>query len=160
MASLTQWTWVWADSGTGKPGVLQSMGLQRAGHSWVTEQQHSQWPKFINRKKRQRKADPETLGGEETEVVPQKGAAEETKDQHHWFHTVCYLSTYLRMENFALYLEYLFHFNPLWYINLFHLKFLFVKLLLGFRVIQTQMAPSPQFSIYNTLLTSISFLRG
>ena len=32
MASLTQWTWVWANSGrqwrTGKPGVLQSMGLQ------------------------------------------------------------------------------------------------------------------------------------
>ena len=32
MASLTQWTWVWASSGsrwwTGKPGVLQSMGLQ------------------------------------------------------------------------------------------------------------------------------------
>ena len=30
MASLTQWTWIWADSGrlwiTGKPGVLQSMG--------------------------------------------------------------------------------------------------------------------------------------
>ena len=33
MASLTQWTWVWANSGrywrTGKPGVLQSMGSQR-----------------------------------------------------------------------------------------------------------------------------------
>ena len=32
MASLTQWTWVWASSGrqwkTGKPWVLQSMGLQ------------------------------------------------------------------------------------------------------------------------------------
>ena len=36
-------TWVWADSGTewktGKPGVLQSMGLQRVGHNLVTEQQ-------------------------------------------------------------------------------------------------------------------------
>ena len=42
MASLTQWTWVWASSGrwwTGKPGVLQSMGLQRVGHDWATEQQ-------------------------------------------------------------------------------------------------------------------------
>ena len=33
MASLTQWTWVWARSGswwwTGRPGVLQSTGLQR-----------------------------------------------------------------------------------------------------------------------------------
>ena len=32
MASLTEWTWVWASSGiwwwTGKPGVLQSMGSQ------------------------------------------------------------------------------------------------------------------------------------
>ena len=43
MASLTQWTWVWASSGrwwrTGKPVVLQSMGLQRVRHDWVTEQQ-------------------------------------------------------------------------------------------------------------------------
>ena len=40
-ASLTQWTWVWGSSGswwwTGKPGMLQSMGLQRVGHDWVTE---------------------------------------------------------------------------------------------------------------------------
>ena len=43
MASLTQCTWVWANSGrswrTGKPGVLQSMGSQRVRHNWVTEQQ-------------------------------------------------------------------------------------------------------------------------
>ena len=43
MASLTQWTWVWANSGrwwrTGKPGTLQFMGLQRVRHNWVTEQQ-------------------------------------------------------------------------------------------------------------------------
>ena len=35
MASLTDWTWVWANSRrrwrTGKTGVLQSMGLQRVG---------------------------------------------------------------------------------------------------------------------------------
>ena len=41
MASLTRWTWVWASSGswwrTGKPGMLQSMGLQKVGHDWVTE---------------------------------------------------------------------------------------------------------------------------
>ena len=40
MASLTQWTWVWVNSGswwwTGRPGVLQSMGSQRVGHHWVT----------------------------------------------------------------------------------------------------------------------------
>ena len=29
MASLTQWTWVWASSRTGKPGLLQSIGSQR-----------------------------------------------------------------------------------------------------------------------------------
>ena len=41
MASTTQWTWVWASSGSWwwirKPGVLQSMGLQRVRHDWVTE---------------------------------------------------------------------------------------------------------------------------
>jgi len=41
MASVTRWTWIWASSRswwwTGKPGVLQSMGLQRVGHDWVTE---------------------------------------------------------------------------------------------------------------------------
>ena len=41
MASPTQWIWVWASSGswwwTGKPCVLQSTGLQRVGHDWVTE---------------------------------------------------------------------------------------------------------------------------
>ena len=41
MASLTWWTWVWASSRswwwTGKSGVLQSMGSQRAGHDWATE---------------------------------------------------------------------------------------------------------------------------
>ena len=40
MASPTHWTWVWASSGrwrrTGKPGVLQSVGSQRAGHDWTT----------------------------------------------------------------------------------------------------------------------------
>ena len=41
MASPTRWTWVWASSGncwwTGRPGVLQSMGLQRVRHDWATE---------------------------------------------------------------------------------------------------------------------------
>ena len=41
MASPTWWTWVWASSRswwwTEKPGVLQSMGLQRVGKDWVTE---------------------------------------------------------------------------------------------------------------------------
>ena len=42
MASPTQWTWVWVNSGswrwTGRPGLLQSMGSQRVGHdSGLTE---------------------------------------------------------------------------------------------------------------------------
>ena len=41
MASPTQWTWVWVSSRswwwTGKPDVLQSMGLERVRHDWVTE---------------------------------------------------------------------------------------------------------------------------
>ena len=39
--TLTQWTWVWASSGswwwTGKPGVLQFMGSQKVGHDSETE---------------------------------------------------------------------------------------------------------------------------
>ena len=41
MASLTWWTWVWANSRswwwTGRPGVLRFMGLQRVGHDWATK---------------------------------------------------------------------------------------------------------------------------
>ena len=41
LASPTQWTWVWTNSRrwwrTGKPGMLQSMGLQRVRHDWATE---------------------------------------------------------------------------------------------------------------------------
>ena len=41
MASPTWWTWVWVNSEswwwTGRPGLLQFMGLQRVRHDWVTE---------------------------------------------------------------------------------------------------------------------------
>ena len=41
MASSIKSTWMWANSErywrTGKPGVLQAMGLQRIEHDWVTE---------------------------------------------------------------------------------------------------------------------------
>ena len=41
MASPTQWTWVWVDSGSwwwiGRPGMLWFMGLQRVRHDWATE---------------------------------------------------------------------------------------------------------------------------
>ena len=43
MASPIQWKWTWANSrrcwGTGRTGVLQSMGLQRVGHNLEIEQQ-------------------------------------------------------------------------------------------------------------------------
>ena len=42
MASLTQWTWLWANSRkwwrTGKPSMLQFMWLQRIRHDLATEQ--------------------------------------------------------------------------------------------------------------------------
>ena len=41
MASPTQWTWVWVNSGswwwTGRPGVLWFMGSQKVGHDWATD---------------------------------------------------------------------------------------------------------------------------
>ena len=41
MASLTQWTWGWVNSGrwwwTGRPRMLQSRGSQRVGHNLETE---------------------------------------------------------------------------------------------------------------------------
>ena len=41
MASPPQWTWVWVNSlswwWTGRPGMLQSMGLPRVRHDWPTE---------------------------------------------------------------------------------------------------------------------------
>ena len=50
-ASPTQWMWVWASFRswwwTGRPGVLQSMGLQRVGHDWVTELNWLHFKKFL-----------------------------------------------------------------------------------------------------------------
>ena len=41
MASPTQWTWFWVNSGcwwwTGRPSVLRFTGSQRVGHNWATE---------------------------------------------------------------------------------------------------------------------------
>ena len=52
MASLTQWTWVWASFRrwwrTGTSGVLQSMGLQRVRQDWATEMNCvSSWAHFM-----------------------------------------------------------------------------------------------------------------
>ena len=47
MASSTQWTWVWVNSGrwwlTGRPGMPQSMGSQRVGHdsNWTEQKEQS-----------------------------------------------------------------------------------------------------------------------
>ena len=41
MASLTQWRWLWVNSGswwwTGRPGMLRSMGSQIVGHDWANK---------------------------------------------------------------------------------------------------------------------------
>ena len=46
-ASPMQWTWTWANFrrwwGTGRPGVLQTMGSRRVGHDWATVQQQQQY---------------------------------------------------------------------------------------------------------------------
>ena len=52
MASPTQWTWVWVNSGswwwTGRPGVLRFMGSQRVGHDWATEVNWTEWhPQWV-----------------------------------------------------------------------------------------------------------------
>ena len=50
IASQTQWTWVWVNSGswwrTGKPGVLQSMDFQRVRHDCATE---LNWTEILQR---------------------------------------------------------------------------------------------------------------
>ena len=52
MASPIQWTWVWASSGswwwTGKPSLLQSMGLQRVGYDWAELTEYSYWEVWTN----------------------------------------------------------------------------------------------------------------
>ena len=49
IASPTQWTWVWVDSGswwwTGRPGVLRFTESQRVGHDWATELNWTLFPK-------------------------------------------------------------------------------------------------------------------
>ena len=51
MASLTQWTWVWVNSGSwwwiGRPGVLRFMGSQRVGHDRATELMYTKYPVCI-----------------------------------------------------------------------------------------------------------------
>ena len=55
MASLIRWTWVWVNSGswwwTGRPGILQFMGLQRVRHDWVTELNWIPWNDYTMFKK-------------------------------------------------------------------------------------------------------------
>ena len=55
MSSLTQWKWVWVDSGswwwTGRPGVLRFMGSKRAGHEWETELNWTEMSSFYTPKR-------------------------------------------------------------------------------------------------------------
>ena len=49
MASLTQWTWVWVNSGswwwTGRPGVLWSMGVTKS-QTWLSDWTELDWTKL------------------------------------------------------------------------------------------------------------------
>ena len=51
MASLMWWTWVWVNSGSwwwmGRPGMLQSIGLQTVRHKWAIE---LNWTCYIKKK--------------------------------------------------------------------------------------------------------------
>ena len=51
MASLTQWRWVWVNSGswwwTRRPGVLWSMELRRVGYDWATELNWTEWDALV-----------------------------------------------------------------------------------------------------------------
>ena len=51
MASLTQWTWIWVNSGswwwTGRPGVLRFMGSQRVGQDWATELNWTEYDIYV-----------------------------------------------------------------------------------------------------------------
>ena len=71
MASPTQWTWVWVGSGswwwTGRPGMLQSMGLQRVGHDWANE---LNWTE--KRQKTQRSNYKHPLDHQKSKRVPEK----------------------------------------------------------------------------------------
>ena len=50
-ASSIWWTWVWASSEswwwTGRPGMLQFLGLQRVGHDWATQLNWTYQVKFL-----------------------------------------------------------------------------------------------------------------
>ena len=54
MASPTQWTWIWVNSRswrwTGRPGVLQSTGLQRVRHDWATELNWAEYTESVQGK--------------------------------------------------------------------------------------------------------------
>ena len=77
MASLTQWTWVWANSGRiGKPGMLQSTGSQKVGHNWTIEQQ-----KLLSKERKKKSG--------------QWGGIEEKPDGHRYWKRSG--SSYLRM---------------------------------------------------------------
>ena len=55
MASTTQCTWVWVDSGswwwTGRTGVLQFMGSQRVRHAWLSNWTELNWSSIQYKRK-------------------------------------------------------------------------------------------------------------
>ena len=50
MASLTQWTWIWVNSGswwwTGRPGMLKFMGVRKS-QTWLSNWTELNWSSYI-----------------------------------------------------------------------------------------------------------------
>ena len=64
------WTWVWVNSRswcwTGRPGVLQFMGLQRVGHDWATELSWTEYASLVaqtGKKSTYNAGDPDSIPG-------------------------------------------------------------------------------------------------
>jgi len=57
MSSPTRGTWIWGNARrqwrTGRPGTLQSMGSQRAGHDWAAEQLQQCSHRVLTREKQE-----------------------------------------------------------------------------------------------------------
>ena len=88
MASPTQWTWVWVNSGswslTVKSGVLQSMGSQRVRHDWVTALNWTDVKNWLFGK------DPDA--GKDWRQKEKGMPADEMVGWHHWLYTWVWVS--------------------------------------------------------------------
>ena len=123
MASLIQWTWVWASSKswwwTGKLGTRQSIGLQRVGHDWATELNwvSSLWPSayyqrkifknFVNKGRAGRKKNPYSSVSEYSHHPLLSYSLKNT----HNFSLKCFIFAYWYSINVSVSMSYLWLFS-------------------------------------------------